>query len=265
MRRTVTILLITGLFFSVCWAEDQPPQDQKFKDQRFRESYSLGYEFGANLKWRGMEGDVDVDVLLSAVREGLEGKTPALTSEEVRETLNQLKKKVMIIQDRRFRELAAKNLKESKGFMKANKLKEGMKTLPSGLQYRVISEGNGAIPKSSDIVKVSYRGTLTDGTEFDTSHGLDGPIITSVDGMLKGWTEALQLMKEGSKWQIFVPPWLGYGERRFRRVPPNSILIYEIELLSIGGTLGPTANEPKPAADRQTQKDGNRQKETHSD
>ncbi len=241
---------------SVAWADEWPAQDQKLKNQKFRESYSLGYEFGANLKGRGVGADIDVDVLLSAVREGLEGRKPALSSEEVRETLNQLKKKVMIIQDQRFRELAAKNLEEGKRFMEANKDKEGVKTLQSGLQYRVIIEGSGATPKPSDTVKVNYRGTLTDGTEFDSSRGADGPVITRVDGMLKGWTEALQLMRVGSKWQVFVPPWLGYGERRFRRVPPNSTLIFEMELLSITDTPHPGENEPLAATQSTTVEQG---------
>ena len=118
--------------------------------------------------------------------------------------------------------------------MEANKGKEGVKTLESGLQYKVLVQGAGPTPQASDIVKVSYRGSLTDGTEFDGSHGPDGPLITRADSIMKGWTEALQLMKAGSKWQIFVPPWLGYGEKRFRSVPPNSVLVYEVELLSVG-------------------------------
>ena len=243
MKQTIalmkTILTNTGvllLLFSICQAgEPSRLQEPKQSDQKFRESYSLGFEFGTNLKWREMAADIDVDVLLAAVRDGMEGKTPALAPEEVRKTLNQLKKKVLIIQDNRYRELASKNLEKSKAFMEANKDKEGVRALPSGLQYKVLNQGSGPIPKSSDTVRVKYRGTLPDGTEFDGSDASGGPLIARVDSMTKGWAETLQLMGAGSKWQVFVPPWLGYGEKRFRSVPPNSVLIYEIELLSIGG------------------------------
>jgi len=233
---TGTVFISAAMLFltSLCWAGENPLlQDQK-GTRKFKESYSLGYEFGTNLKSRGVDTDVDTDVLLSAARDALEGKEPALSSGEIRDTLSRIKKRMMIVQDRRWRESAAKNLEQSKAFMEANKSKEGVKTLKSGLQYKVITEGKGKSPTPSDVVKVSYRGRLTDGTEFDGSHGPDGPLISRADGIMQGWTEALQLMKTGSKWQIFVPPWLGFGEKRFRGVPPNSVLIYEVELLSVG-------------------------------
>ncbi len=233
MRLAVMIILITGLLFSACFAED--PLNQQQKEQRYKESYSLGYEFGSTLKWRGVSGDVDVDVLLAAIKEGIQGANPALSMAEIRETLSQLKKKVLIQQNARFRELASRNLEQSKVFMESNKSKDGVVTLPDGLQYKVIFEGSGPSPKESDIVKVTYRGTLTDGTEFDTSHGPEGPVISRVDGLMKGLAQALPMMKVGSKWQLFVPPSLGYGERQFRRVPPNSVLVYEVQLLSIEG------------------------------
>ncbi len=236
MKRIASTMVGVGLMFllAVCWADEQAPlQDRNLKDPKFKDSYSLGYEFGATLKMRGV--DLDADVLLSAARDALEGKKPALSVEEIRETLNQMKKKVLVMQDQRYREYAAKNLEESKEFMEANKSKPDVKALPSGLQYKVMTEGSGAVPKPSDTVKVSFLGRLKDGTEFDSSRGLESPVIIRVDGMMKGWTEALQLMKVGSKWQVFVPPWLGYGEKRFRLVPPNSVLIYEMELLSIEG------------------------------
>ncbi len=256
--RIVPIGLACLFSFSICWAQDQ-------RDQKFKESYSLGYEFGSSLKMRGLDSDIDTDVLLSAVREGLEGKTSVLSTVEVRETLSELKRKVLIMQDRRFREMAAKNLEDSKAFLESNRSKEGVKELKVGLQYRVIAEGHGAVPKPSDIVKINYRGTLTDGTEVESSEGREGPLIGRADGMMKGWTEALQLMKEGSKWQVFVPPWLGYGEKKFRRIPPNSVLVYEIELLSVGVTPGAMADELKPVADALTAKDKSRREGDHSD
>ncbi|OGW40785.1 MAG: hypothetical protein A2Y97_03810 [Nitrospirae bacterium RBG_13_39_12] len=241
MRRTFLIILGVTLLLSVCWAEEQvPPQEQKARD-----SYSLGYDFGNNLKRQGV--DVDPDVLLSAVREGLEGKKPALSPEEIRDTLLQLRKNLMVLQDRRFRELAAKNMEQGKAFLEANKAKEGVKVLPSGLQYKVMKEGEGPIPKATDSVTLHYRGTLIDGKEFDSSYSRGEPATLNLVGVIKGWQEALQLMKTGSKWQIFVPADLAYGQRQFGRIPPNSALIFELELLSIGDSSDSKAIET-PAA-----------------
>ncbi len=261
MKRLIILsIVLIGLVFlfslSICWAQDQ-------RDLKFKESYSLGYEFGSSLKARGV--DCDAEVLLSAVRDGVEGKASAMSKEEIKETLSQLKKRVFALQDRRFREAAAKNLDQSKAFLESNRSKEGVKTLQSGLQYRVIAQGSGPIPQPSDIVKISYRGTLTDGSQIDSSYEREGPVITRADGVMKGWTEALMLMKEGSKWQLFIPPWLGYGEQKFRGVPPNSVLVYEIELLSVGVTPGAMADELKPVADALTAKDANQHEGTHSD
>jgi len=153
----------------------------------------------------------------------------------------------MVTQDLRFREYAEKNRKESIAFMEANKSAEGVKTLQSGLQYKVLSEGSGPSPALSDFVKLSYVGTLTDGTVFDNSHGPEGPLVARADNLLKGWSEAVQLMKAGSKWRLFVPPWLGYGERIFRGIPPNSVLIYDLDLLSIGEVPLPPKSKPRPA------------------
>jgi FKBP-type peptidyl-prolyl cis-trans isomerase FklB len=227
MRQISLIFFAIILLCSFCRAEEKIP----LQDQKTRDSYSLGYDFGGNLKRQGVE--IDVDVLLSAVREGLEGKTPAMSSEEIRDTILQLRRKLIILQDKRYRELAAKNLEEGKAFLEANKAKEGVRILPSGLQYKVLQEGDGPIPKVTDTVTINYRGTLIDGKEFDSSYALGKPMTTHVFGVIDGWTEALQLMKVGSKWQIFVPPDLAYGDRQYNRIPPNSTLIFELELINI--------------------------------
>ncbi len=249
MGRLFAIFLGATLLLPVCWAEEQVPAG----DQKAKDSYSLGYEFGGNLKRQGVE--IDVDVLLSAVREGLEGKKPVLSPEEIRGTLLQLRKKLMVLQDQRFREFAAKNLEEGKTFLEANKTKEGVKTLPSGLQYKVLQEGNGPIPKLSDSVTLHYRGTLIDGNEFDSSYRRGEPTVLNLIGVIKGWQEALQLMKTGSKWQLFVPTYLAYGQRQFGRIPPNSTLIFGLELLSISEGFDSSLTESKPAVDSWTQED----------
>ncbi len=228
MKRLIGIILGAVLLISICWAgEETAPRDQKVKD-----SYSLGYDFGGNLKRQGVE--IDVEVLLSAIREGLEGKKPALGPEEIRDSLVQLRKKLMSRQDERFREFAARNLEEGQAFLEANKTRGGVKTLSSGLQYRVLKDGNGPTPRLTDSVTLHYRGKLVNGTEFDSSYRRAEPSTFSLVGAIKGWKEALQLMKTGSKWQLFVPPDLAYGKRQFGRIPPNSTLIFDIELLSIG-------------------------------
>lgn len=227
MRHAFVIILSIILLPSVCRAVECPP----LKDQKSMESYSLGYEFGDNLKKQ--EVDVDVNVLLSALRDALEGADPALGPAEIRDTLKQLRQRILVRLNLRREELAAKGKEAGKAFLATNKNKEGVKTLPSGLQYKVLSEGNGPTPQASDKVKVHYRGTMINGAEFDSSYSRGGPATISVNGVLRGWTEALLQMNEGAKWQIFVPAALAYGERSYNIIPPNSTLIFELELLSI--------------------------------
>jgi FKBP-type peptidyl-prolyl cis-trans isomerase FklB len=168
----------------------------------------------------------------------------------------------VVTQQLRSRESAAKNLADGKAFLYANKTKEGVKALPDGLQYLALTEGNGPMPKANDMVKVHYRGTLLNGTEFDSSYSHGEPAVFHADGMMPGWTEALQLMKVGSKWQIFIPTELAYGNRQFGRIPPNSAISFEIELLGVGNDLIPTMPElklptiqsmPNPPDDQDTQ------------
>jgi FKBP-type peptidyl-prolyl cis-trans isomerase FklB len=139
----------------------------------------------------------------------------------------------MAARQKEMQELADKNLSEGKAFLEANRKKEGVKTLSSGLQYKVLAEGSGKTPKATDEVTVNYRGTLIDGTEFDSSYGRGKPLTVKVNGVIRGWSEALQLMKAGSRWQLFIPPDLAYGERVMGRIPPNSTLIFEVELISV--------------------------------
>lgn len=245
MKRVFAITFSASLLLSsVCWAasEQTPLADPKAKD-----SYSLGYEFGENLKKQEIE--LDTDTLLSGIRDALDGKESALSSEEIRNTMTQLRQKVKASQERRYREAAAKNLEEGKAFLTDNGTKEGVKTLPSGLQYKVLQEGNGPKPKATDTVTVNYRGTLVNGTEFDSSYNRNEPATFQVGGVIKGWTEALQLMPTNSKWQIFVPAELAYGERQLGPIPANSTLIFEIELLKIGADNAPDAAEPKASAE----------------
>jgi FKBP-type peptidyl-prolyl cis-trans isomerase len=178
--------------------------------------------------------DINLDVYASGIRDALGGKEPLMSQEEIRSTVAELQKRESAARRKASKEKIEKNLAESKAFLEENKKKEGIKALPSGLQYKVLAEGSGKTPKETDTVTVHYRGTLVNGTEFDSSYKRDKPSTFQVNRVIRGWTEALQMMKEGSKWQLFVPPELGYGERGSgSQIQPNSALIFEVELISV--------------------------------
>jgi FKBP-type peptidyl-prolyl cis-trans isomerase FklB len=159
-----------------------------------------------------------------------------MSREEIRTTLTELQKRAVAARLSEQQEKAASNLAEGKAFLEENQKKEGVTALPSGLQYKVLKDGSGKLPKMTDTVTVHYRGTLIDGTEFDSSYSRNEPAAFRVGGVIRGWTEALQLMKEGSKWQLFIPPELGYGQRGSSAIGPNSTLIFEVELISVETT-----------------------------
>jgi FKBP-type peptidyl-prolyl cis-trans isomerase FklB len=228
MKHLLTVILSIAFLFSICLAEEK----LELKDQKDKESYSLGYQFGQNLKFQGV--DINLDVYTSGLKDALGGKEPQMSQEEIRAAIMELQKRITAERQKEMKEMAAKNLDESKKFLAENQKKEGIKTLPSGLQYKVIGEGSGKTPQATDTVTVNYKGTLIDGTEFDSSYKRGQPATFKVNGVIKGWTEALQLMKEGSKWQLFIPPDLAYGERGAgRTIPPGSTLIFEVELISV--------------------------------
>jgi FKBP-type peptidyl-prolyl cis-trans isomerase FklB len=228
MKHLMITILGIAFLFAVCYADEK----LELKDQKDKESYSLGYQFGQNLKNQGVE--LNPDVYTSGLKDALGGKEPQIKPDEIRSIVTNLQQRLMAEQQKKYKELAAKNLSQSKTFLEENKKKEGIKTLPSGLQYKVLTEGSGKTPKAEDTVTVNYKGTLIDGTEFDSSYKRGQPATFKVSGVIKGWTEALQLMKEGSKWLLFIPPELAYGERgQGSRIPPNSTLIFEIELIAV--------------------------------
>jgi FKBP-type peptidyl-prolyl cis-trans isomerase len=177
--------------------------------------------------------NINPDVLLKGVQDAMATSEPLLTRQEMRNVLADLQKKIIKAQEEKVKAEAQKNLTEGEVFLAENLKKQGVKALPSGLQYKVITEGSGKKPQANDTVTVHYRGTLIDGTEFDSSQGRGKPATFRADRVIAGWKEALKMMKEGAKWQLFVPPQLGYGERSTGRIGPNSVLIFEIELISI--------------------------------
>jgi FKBP-type peptidyl-prolyl cis-trans isomerase FklB len=235
-------LLLLAVLLGACGGEKKVVID----NQKSKDSYSLGWEFGESLKNRDVE--IDKEALFLAVRDALDGRNPAISSEDVRNNLQDMKKRTAAQQEKRAKEAAAKNLEAGKTFLVSNKGNSEIKTLPSGLQYKELKEGNGPSPKTTDKVSIHYRGTLIDGTEFDSTYTQRKPETVRVNAVIPGWTEALQLMKAGSKWQIFVPAELAYGSRKMGRIPANSTLIFEIELLSIVPKATPAEIEESEAA-----------------
>jgi FKBP-type peptidyl-prolyl cis-trans isomerase FklB len=185
-------------------------------------------DIGNNLKKQSI--DIEPAALARGIKDALAGGKPLLTEQEIQETMGIFQKDVMAKQQAS----ANKNKKEGEAFLDENKKKEGIKTLPSGLQYKVIKEGTGKKPKLADTVTAHYRGTLIDGTEFDNSYKRGQPANFPVSGVIPGWTEALQLMGEGAKWQLFIPSNLAYGERGAGAIiGPNATLVFEVELISV--------------------------------
>jgi FKBP-type peptidyl-prolyl cis-trans isomerase len=205
-------------------------------------SYALGENLGLSMKRQ--EVDIDPDMVALGLKDVLAGRKPALTDDEAKAALMQLQAKVRENMEAKIKAMGAANKQAGEAFLAANKSKEGVITLPSGLEYKILKEGTGPKPTATDTVECNYRGTTIDGKEFDSSYKRGEPASFPVGGVIKGWTEALQLMPVGSKWQLFIPSTLAYGERGAGGdIPPNSTLIFEVELLSI---KQPNAKQPEP-------------------
>jgi FKBP-type peptidyl-prolyl cis-trans isomerase len=203
-------------------------QTLTLKSQKEKISYITGLDIGKNLK--NQSADIDPDILVRGIKDGFSGGKVLLTEQEVRETVTVFQKEMIAKQQT----LAEKNKKEAEAFLAVDKKKEGIVTLPSGLQYKVIKPGVGRKPKPSDTVVVHYRATLINGTEFSNSHLRGQPEILKVKEVIPGLAEALTLMQEGAKWLLYIPPNLGYGELGAgSQIGPNASLIFDVELLSI--------------------------------
>ena len=213
-----------------------------FKTEMDKVSYIIGTQMAGSLK--KAEIDVNLELLVQGMKDTLADTKLALSQDEMTKTYSAWQQKMRAKQAAKQAMEAAKNL----AFLEANKAKEGVKVLPSGLQYKVIKEGTGNTPTADDKVKTHYRGTLIDGTEFDSSYKGNKPAEFPVKGVIKGWTEALQLMKEGGKWELYIPANLAYGQRGRPGIPPNSTLIFEIELLEVTKAAAP-AQAAKPTVE----------------
>ena len=228
MKSVWIIALSIGILAGQVYA-----QDAVLKTQKDKVSYSIGMDIGTTLKKQ--ELDVDPAILARGIRDSMSGQKPLMTDQEMRDTITTFQKEMMAKQQEQTKQMGEKNKKQGEAFLAENKKKEGVKTLPSGLQYKVIKAGKGKKPKATDTVTTHYRGTLIDGTEFDSSVSRGKPASFPVNGVIPGWTEALQLMEEGAKWQLFIPSNLAYGERGTPGGPigPNATLIFDIELISV--------------------------------
>ena len=201
-------------------------------------SYAMGMNMGRNLHKNAV--DIDPNILLRGLKDGLAGSKGLMTDQEAQAALTALQKEVQTAQQEKMKVAGAENRKIGDAFLAENKAKEGVVALPSGLQYKILTAGSGPKPTATDSVVCNYRGTLINGTEFDSSYKRGQPATFPVSGVIKGWTEALQLMPVGSKWQLFIPADLAYGDRAAGAdIVPGSTLIFEVELVSI---------QAKPAA-----------------
>jgi len=194
-------------------------------------SYAVGWDIGADIKRRSTE--FDVEALITAVRDVVAGNDPKVAPEEMRTLLTALQEKVRAEQVEQFRKLSEENQAKSEEFLLANKSKTGIVVLPSGIQYRIIEEGDGPRPGMESKVSVHYRGSKLDGREFDSSFARGTPEEFTVNAVLKGWQEVLPLMKVGSTWQIFVPPELAFGARGNPPVGPNEALMFDLKLVEL--------------------------------
>jgi len=210
------------------------PSVLELKTQKEKTSYAIGLNMGNGLKKDSV--DVDPSILARGLKDALAGGKPLMTDDEVRTCLTAMQTEVGKRHEAMMQQAGGMNMKEGEVFLAANKTKEGVVTLPSGLQYKVLKQGAGPKPSATDSVVCNYRGTLLDGTEFDSSYKRGQPLTFPLNRVIKGWQEALQLMPVGSKWQLFIPPDLAYGARGAGPdIGPNATLIFEVELIAIQG------------------------------
>lgn len=220
----VVAVLMAGMVYGA--------DDQILRTEKEKTSYVIGAQMGADMRHYGME--VDPDVVARGFRDAYSGRKLLLSDQQMSETITSVDRIIAAKSAATMKQDAERNTQEGEAFLAQNAKRDGVRTLPSRLQYRVMKTGTGRTPRLTDTVVVNYRGTFVDGTEFDSSYRRGQPFVFQVNSVIKGWVEALQLMSVGAKWQLFVPPRLAYGEQGGPpAIGPNATLIYEVELLSI--------------------------------
>jgi FKBP-type peptidyl-prolyl cis-trans isomerase len=201
------------------------------KTDKDKQSYAIGMNIGKSIHRDGV--DVDPNILLRGMKDALAGGKTVLSDDEAKTVMTNLQANMRKEQAEKAQQAGDANKKAGDAFLAANKTKDGVVTLPSGLQYKILTQGTGPKPTATDTVVCNYKGTLLDNSEFDSSYSRNQPLTIPVSGVIKGWTEALQLMPVGSKWQLFIPSDLAYGPQAKGPIGPNSTLIFEVQLLSI--------------------------------
>lgn len=226
---SIVLLITVGALLSACGTQERKTE---LKTQGEKISYALGLDIGGSLS--ELHTELDIATLIQAIQDTLTGGDVLLTGKEIAAVMQEFSKQMEAKQKQEVQAQQGKNLTEGEMFMEENKNKEGVQTTTSGLQYKVLTEGDGAKPSATDRVTVHYRGTLLDGTEFDSSYKRGQPATFALNGVIKGWTEGLQLMKMGSKYEFVIPPELAYGKRGTGgQIGPDATLIFEVELLDI--------------------------------
>jgi len=239
--RIIVLTMIVGLMLSVGCVAEEKEKKVELNDLKDKFSYSYGLTLGQNFKLQEM--DVDLDIFLKGLKDGVNAAEPMMTAEEIEQTKKEVQEEITAKAKARAEEKAAKNKEAGEAYLAENSEKEGVVTTESGLQYKIIEEGTGPSPSVVDKVTVHYTGTLVDGTEFDSSHKRGEPATFPVGGVIPGWTEALQLMKEGAKWQLVIPSALAYGERGAGPlIGPNAVLVFDVELIKVADE---SEEEPK--------------------
>lgn len=233
MKNIIYPLLIAILvaLISGCETDAQDSGDIKFETQKDSISYFIGSDISRSLV--DIKEEVDIDLIIQAIRDGFDGKEPILTQNDMMATMQEFSSRMMQKREEKKKVQAIENKEAGVKFLEENKSKEGVIVTASGLQYQILKEGSGAKPTAQDRVSVHYRGTLVDGSEFDSSYKAGKPMTFNVTGVIPGWTEALQLMNTGSKYKVYIPSELAYGEKGSGPIGPGEVLIFEVELISI--------------------------------
>jgi len=258
MKKALILLAVAALFASSC--EKPKPAVKKeitkadLKTEDDKVSYSLGFSMGSNFKKDDLK--MNLEMFQKGMKDGFTGGKQILNEEEIKETMTAFQQKMRAKKQAEYmkrmeetKKQGEANKEKGEKFLEENKTKEGVVTLESGLQYKILKKGTGASPKATDTVKCHYKGTTIDGKEFDSSYKRGEPATFALNRVIKGWTEGLQLMKEGGKWQFFIPSELAYGERGAgQNIGPNEVLIFEIELLGI--------EKPETKKEKKEEKEG---------
>ncbi|NCO40738.1 MAG: hypothetical protein COZ06_10065 [Armatimonadetes bacterium CG_4_10_14_3_um_filter_66_18] len=231
--KSLVLVSVVAAWVAVGAAEEKaaPAQTEAPTTEIEKMSYAVGVRVGESLKMEGMT--LSLDMLMRAIGDVLGSKALVMTDDDLEAAFGTFQQQMAALDEARTKKQAEKNLAEGKVWLDENTKKEGVVVLPSGLQYKVVTEGTGVLPTADDTVKAHYRGTFLNGDEFDSSYKRNEPAVFPVGGVIPGWQEALKLMKVGSKWQLFVPGSLAYGEQGRRSIPPNATLLFDVELLEI--------------------------------